>query len=367
MLKQKLTDIRRTISAALIAAILLSFFYVQSVYAATLTAASVTLSDSRPSQGSVSYAMRWTEATNVTLECITYVFTTTATGSTTPTMTTTTADKGTFTNLTAANWTLDATVNGTIKITNASGENPAGAVITNFDDITNPDSEATFFMKINTYTDDGCSSLNDSSVVAFATTQAVLVSATIDPSLTFAVAGLSAGTNLKGSINVSTGCSDTATAVTFPTAMSADTNYQCGQSLTVSTNGGGGYTVTTRGTHASSDFLKHTGTPATTIADHTGSNASPTAFPTGTGGSGSEAFGYTSDDATLGTGTAGRFGANDVWAGFVNSGTTATEVAYSSGPVASEVTKIGLRIRFTQVTEPGTYQGTLIYICTPVF
>lgn len=347
-------------------------FPIDKVKAATLVNASLTLSDSRPVQASVTHTFGWTEGTDGSIRCIMYRYVTTQTGTTVPTsLVTTGGAKGTFGGITGASWTGDFTTNGTIKLTNASGENPSGAVSTAITGITNA-AAGTFYIKIDTFNNTDCStSPVDNAVIAAVTTESVEVSATIDPTLTFTVAGLAAGANLKGSINVSDGCTDTATTVTFPAGptdpMVADTNYQCGQSLTTSTNSDDGYTVTTRGTHSSSDFLKHTGDSSTTITDHTGTNASPTAFPTGTGVSGSEAFGYTTDDATLGTGTAGRFGTNDVWAQFVNSGSTATEVAYSAGPVNAEVTKIGLRLRFTNVTDAGNYKGTLIYTCTPIF
>lgn len=90
--------------------------------------------------------------------------------------------------------------------------------------------------------------------------------------------------------------------------------------LTVSVNAYGGYTVHVR---EGTELIDHRGNA---FDDVSGSNAAPAAFP----GPAVEAFGYTTDDATLGTGTADRFtSGGPKWAGLT---TTNAEVAYNSGP-----------------------------------
>ncbi|HSX48251.1 MAG TPA: hypothetical protein VLF41_02005 [Candidatus Nanoarchaeia archaeon] len=344
-----------------------------------LTSSKVTLSDPRGATAGVTYTINWTEGTDATLKCILYDFWSNAAGTTVPSGMSTTAGpaaKGTFTGLTAGSWTLANTTSGALvemKLTDASGEEPGGSsaltpVSTAFTNLTNPtSSDTTYYLKISTFTDTGCSTPsggNDTSTVAWATVSGVTVGATIDPTLSFAVAGVAPSTTYKGALSTSDRCSDTATAVTFGTSslrLAVDTNYDCAQSLTTTTNGAGGYQVTVTGKQASGDFLKNIGNPAYTITNWTGTNGSPTA--TATSGS-SEQFAYTTSDSTL-SGTATRFTASDnLFAGLT---TTADEVAYASTPVSADSVNVGYRLRFDGTTEAGTYQGTLTYTCTPTF
>jgi hypothetical protein len=344
----------------------------QIVYAGTLTAASLSMSDPRPTTSST-HTIKWTEATDATLKCVIYKYRDTPISATVPSgLVSTTATKGTFVGITTANWTLDASVNGTLKLTYATGEQPGGssaltAVTTPFDTITNPVA-GTFFVQINTYTNTDCATGPvDNVVVASVATAGTLISATINPTLTFTVAGLGNGATIKGAVTTENGggnlncATSTATAISFPTNMSVNTNYTCGQSLTTSTNAPSGYSVSLRGTHASGDFLK--GTPTTlTITDGSGSNASPAAF-----GTPSENFSYTSSDAALSSGTTTRFSADDTWAKVGNNSATNEEVAYDSVPVNAQQINIGYRIRFSGTTEANTYTGTVLYTCTATF
>jgi hypothetical protein len=364
---------RKPISLALTAALLLASFNLlaQQAFGAGLTATSVALSDPRPdaTAASVVYTVKWTAATTATLECITYQVKTSPAEAvnTVPTgFSNASATNGSFTNL-AGTWTIDNTTSGTIKNTNATGTavSSGTAVTTPINGITNPTNSAgeVNYVKIVTYSDDTCTTAVDSRVVAFTTTPGVFVSATVDSTLTFTVAGIAAATVYKGALSTSDRCIDTATTVTFGTAtdrLSADTDYDCAQSLTTSTNATNGYQVLLTGRQASGDFLKMNGSPTNTITNWTGTNASPTATP---GGS-NEVFAYTTNDSTL-SGTANRFTTSDnLFAGLT---TTPDEVAYSSGPAANDAVNVGLRLRFTGVTEAGTYEGTLTYTCTPVF
>ncbi len=353
---------RSSIALLLVVAGVFWLFPGPTAWALPLTSASITLSDARPSQTSTTHTIGWTAATTATLKCIAYKYTTTATGSTVPTgIDTTGAVKGTFTNLTASDWTLDATTNGTLLLTFATGASVTAstAVTTPFTTMTNTSTAGTFFVKINTYTNTDCSTgATDSVTIAASTTAAVTVSATVDPSLTFSVAGIAASTSYKSAgLTTSSGCSDTATAVTFPASMAINTNYNCAQQLTVSTNGSGGYTVTIRGTVAGADLVSG----GNTITDHTGTNNSPAVF-----GTPAEAFGYTTSDvlSSAGDGTTRFSTAADRWAGLTNS---ALEVAYSSTTANAETTDVGFQLRFAGSTEAGTYTGTVLYTATPIF
>lgn len=352
----------------------------QQVFAAgTITSASLKLSDPRPSSGvnqNVTYTFTWTAATTATLKCMTFTFWTTATGTTEPTgMVTNGSTKGTFTGtgITDANWSIPASpTEGKIQATNTTGDSisSATALTTPFVVPRNPSTTGTFYIQIQDFTDTGCSTPsggNDSVVIAAPTVAGTLISATINPILTFTVAGLSNGATVKTGVTTENGggnlncATSTATAVSFPTNMATNTNYTCGQSLTTTTNAQSGYSVTLRGTHTAGDFLK--GSPSTlTITDGTGTNALPAAYGTPT-----EEFAYTTSEATLSSGTTGRFSASDTWAKVGNNSATSEEVAFLGVPTNADVVNIGYRIRFSGTTEASTYTGTVLYTCTATF
>lgn len=361
-----LIRIQRIAAVLVCVAVVCGFSHTSQVFAANLTSASVTISDSRPSQTSVTYTTGFTFPGTTAIQCIRIQLATTASGSfTAPTgISTTSAVKGTITGggLTNANWTLDNSVNGDLKLTAGAAQTPTATAATiPITTITNPSgsglTNGTFFGRINTYTGSDCSTgPTDTVVVSLAVTSGVVISAVVDPTLTFTVAGYTSA--VKTSITPDSNCTSTATSVAFPPTMSIATTYYCAQRLTVSTNASLGYTVTARGTVAGDDMVNLIN-PAETITDHTGTNASPSGFGTPT-----EAFGYTTSDGTLGTGTTGRFSAADTFAGFSN---TASEVAYSATPVANETTDIAYGFRFGALTGSGTYQTTLVYTATPLY
>ncbi|MEO6728872.1 MAG: hypothetical protein ABIM99_03030, partial [Candidatus Dojkabacteria bacterium] len=93
-------------------------------------------------------------------------------------------------------------------------------------------------------------------------------------------------------------------------------------------------------------------------ADFTGTNATPTAFSA----AGTPAFGYTTADATLGTGTAGRFTGGN-WAAFT---TSPLEVVYSA-VAAAETIRVGYQAGISTTTPAGSYLTTVIYTATPIY
>lgn len=337
-----------------------------------LTNASATLSDPRPDApaASVTYSLSWKASTSATLNCFTYRWSTShdsGQGSTPTGFANTGATNGTFTNLTAGNWTIDNSVSGTVKETYATGASVSSGtqVTTPIQALTNPTSApgGTFYIEISTYSNAACTTLVDTTIVGFVTVPSVLVSATIDSTLSFAVTGIPSSTSYKGAFSTADRCADTATAITYGSPsqpLSSDTNYDCAQTLTTSTNSNGGYQVTVQGKQASGDFLALISDASKTITNSTGTNSSPAA----TAATPAETFGYTTNDTTL-SGVANRFTtADDLFAGLT---TTPGEVAYNATAIANDATNIGYRLKFTGTTEAGTYRGTLVYTCTPVF
>lgn len=327
--------------------------------AAALTAGTVTPSDSRPSQSSVTYTVDFSSVTTSTTRCINMVFATTTTGTTVPTgmVTTSAALSGTSDYIpTPASWTVDATANGTVEITYGTGETPASASartvvltgITNGSTVDTP-----YYLQFSTYGNADCSTTPiDSGTLAFIFTNGQTVTVSVDPSLAFSLAAVASSQTVNGA---TTSVDTTTTTVPFGRVTTAS-NAIAAHDLTVTTNAGSGYTVYTRYTGALAS-----GTP--TITDFSGgTNTTPATFSS----AGTEAFGYTTNDATLGTGTADRFTSSggNKWAAFTTSN---AEVAYSNAAVSSQTTRVGYQVGVAGTTEALTYTTTVIYTAVPLY
>ncbi len=326
--------------------------------AATLSSVSVALSDPRPSVSS-NYSFTGSGVTLSAIKCIKEVYATTATGSTAPTGISTTGGVTLSASSnyipTPASWTLANGTNGTVTLTNASGETPASAsartVILN--GITNSSVvDANYWLTITTYGSTDCAtSPVDTAQVQFINTNGSTLSLTIDNTLSFTVNAVGSSASCDGT---TTTAASTATTIPFGTATASSNNVVC-QDLTAATNATNGYTIYTRYT------AKPTNAISQTIADWTGSNTAPTTFSA----AGTEAYGYTTNDAVLGTGTANRFvNGGQKWAAET---TGNAEVAYEAAGVTSTTYRIGHQVGISLTTHPGTYSTTIIYTCTPIY
>lgn len=326
----------------------------QRAAAATLTSASLQLSDSRPDEQNIDYDFTASNITSTAINCIKVVFATTASGTTAPDDIDTTGaalDNTSDFIPTPSGWTADASTNGTILLTNNSGETPgssSGSLF--FTGIDNGSvSGTTYFMRLNTYANTDCSSSPiDDALLTFVYTAGQNVSMMIDPTLSFTVSAVSASQSVNGA---TTTAMSTSTTIPFSTVTSS-ANAVVAQDLTISTNAPHGYSVA----------LRYSGAPTngtTQIPDHSGSNASPSSFSA----AGTEAFGYTTNDATLGSGTAARFISNK-WAAAT---TSDEEVAYSGTAVSNQTTRVGYQAGVSGSTAAGTYITTIIYTATAVY
>jgi len=191
------------------------------------------------------------------------------------------------------------------------------------------------------------------------TSTSIAVTASVDPTLTFTVAGLSSGTVNGATISITT------TANTIPFATLVDGTAKIGaHDLTVTTNALIGYQITVK---ALAD------PPLADVANNidkwTGTNAVPTTWsaPAGTAANvNTGLFGYTTNDATLESGTVDRFtsAGGNKWAG-VNS--TAEQAAYSATGVLAQVTRVGWEAEINEFQPPGSYTGTAILVATPTY
>lgn len=369
--RSKKLIIGKKISALLFALLLVvsSFTVFISKANATgqLTSAYVKLSDSTANSHVVTYTIGFKPASSYTAQCVTIVFGTSASNGTKPTgMSTTANTKGTFTGLTDASWSsYSSAPDGTIQLEYSTGQavTTGTTAVLPINNINNPTSaDTTFYATITTYTTlttHTCSGAQDTITVAWATTSNVTASVTVDPSLTFQVNGQSSGVTVSngGSDQSSAGITTTSTTIPFGN-MGPNSPKIAAQQLVVSTNASGGYTV------YASYSAKLTDSQSHTIADHTGTNASPTTLTASTSTS---KFGYTTASTTL-SGTAGRFG-GDKYAGF-NSDLTGAEIAgnaASPGPVDSEATIVGFKINISNTQAAGTYTTTIGYVATPTY
>lgn len=347
---------RKSIAGALLLILALTISLFPSYAAnAALSSTSLSLSDPRPSQTSQYTVTSSGFNTGTSIGCIEVDLGTAADGSGSITGLDTSGSTFVSQSITATGtWTVSNAQSAShiLRFTNATPVAPqSGSQTAVWGAVVNGSTADTpYFGKITTYTTNACSTPVDTMTVQFVYTAATAVSATVDASLSFAVAGTSSGTSCNGaSSNVTT----TATTVPFGT-VTTSTNKIGVQNLTVTTNAGNGYTVSTRYTG-----LLVSG--SNDINNHSGSNASPTAFSA----AGTEAYGYTTNDSSLGTGTPDRFTSTpNVWAAF---STSNAEVAYSNAAVSSQTTCVGQQVGIGGTTAAGTYTTNVIYTATPVY
>jgi hypothetical protein len=231
-------------------------------------------------------------------------------------------------------------------------------------------------------TRDSGSNTLDNSTIKINTVDAVQVLATVEPTLTFSIAGLTtaqnyqtiSGSNYCGSETSNAGIdqSTNPTVVNLGVLSNGQINH-AGQSITVSTNGSSGYTITAT---SSGRFIN----PATGfwITDANGGNgltANDTPAPA-TIAAGTPDFGISPCGIRVPTSSPNWGGVNQTVASGArfsnpwNSGTNgyyATIATYSGGPAQSEVTVIRYAATIEATTPPGLYQNVFTYVVTATF
>ncbi|HAU65687.1 TPA: hypothetical protein DCW32_04060 [Candidatus Woesebacteria bacterium] len=144
-----------------------------------------------------------------------------------------------------------ASASGTITITKATSSCAGATVTVIVPNLVNPTPFTTGHTqgaadnyKIAIVTRDGSNNTLDSVSVGVAPVEGVLVSATVDQTLAFTVAGVSADSGSYCGVTRTASTTDsTATSVPWGTIATANSFLNANQVLTVSTNAGGGYTV----------------------------------------------------------------------------------------------------------------------------
>lgn len=178
------------------------------------------------------------------------------------------------------------------------------------------------------------------------------ITVSINPEMLLAIAAHAGTCN---AIAQSAGTSSSATAASLG-RMGSGSDRVVAQDVQVTTNAAQGFTVYIQG----SGTLSRVGGGGT-IAAASGSNASPGAFPTGN----NAGFGYTTSDATLGTGTANRFTSPSAqWAAITGSN---QEFTFNSTGPANVTECIAYRARASTTIPPGVYQATVMYTAVSNF
>jgi len=337
------------------------------VYAGTFTNAKLTISDSRAGQTAVTYDFAFTTTVTTAIKQVDITFCTTPTGTcTAPTG----LDVGATPVLDSDNiagtgrTTTNPTGDNTIRVViGTPATQSTQAVTMSVTGVTNSTTvNSSYFARIRSFSDTGTTEIDNQNVaVAVLDTNSLSVTAEVGSTFTFAVAAATTGTVNGAAIDVT----DTTNSTIPFGVLSAGASKIAAHDASVYTNSNNGYTITVRtlanpplvdGSNDIDPFTSGNASPATWSAQNGKAANTNTAF-----------FGYTTNDATLGTGTADRFTSSggDKWAGFT---TSPVEVAYSAtGVSATETTRIGWQAEVNSLQPPGNYAGTVILVATPTY
>lgn len=333
------------------------------VYAATLTSASVSLSDPRPTN-TASYTFTASGVTFTGVECIQAVFSTTDGGFTAPpglSTTSATLDMSATNYVpTPSGFTLNNATNGTLTLTDSTAQTPAQASnrVLQLDNITNSSqANTTFYLAVSTYANTACTTPVDTATVVFMNSSGATLSISVNPTLSFSVAGVGSSQSCDGT---TTTAASTSSTLPFGLVTAATNAFLC-QELSAATNATNGYTIYLRYTN------KPTSADSETINDAPGSNTSPAAFPS----PGTEAYGYTTSASNLstcgGSCSADRFTDGSTYHYYAAATTTNAEVGYNAAGDSGTNYYIGHQVGVSAATGAGTYTTTIIYTCAPVY
>ncbi len=349
-IKTKLTFARTIILTLALTALPLAS--VSPVAAAQITNRSVTLGSSAPSPTTTSYTFNFTVPTTGTvIKSASFTACTTPSGTCTPVtgFSNTGATLTQPTNLgDASGWTVDNTTSGSLRL-NKSGNvtTPTGSQTVVFSGVTNPTaSNATFFLRMTTYSDATYTTAIDTGVVAASTANQVQVSLAVNEALTFCT-----GTSITG-----TNCA-TATGSTVDLGTGSTTATSSGTSiLAASTNAQGGYSITVAGstlTSGSNTITALTSGAASSVGSkqfglNLVANTTPSVGAAVSGsGTGAPAGNYSSPNTY-------RFGSGETIASV---GTSTNANTYTVSYIAN----------IDGATPAGSYTTTLTYVATPNF
>lgn len=350
----------------------LANYLLTRVYAGVLTNSKVTISDSRSGATGITHEFVFTTATTGTITEIEFEYCASSTGTcVAPTGLVLGTTVGSVSGIGAGTGGVAANV-ATYTVTSPASVNNGTTITIPWTDVDNPtDNDTSFFVNITTSIA-GPTTLDTAQVAsAVLTNTSISVSASIGSVFVFTVEGVdfSADTsgigNVVGEVN-GEALNVTTTANTIPLGTLNDAVAKvAAHDVSVTTNATNGFVVTTR-TLADPPLADG----SNNIDNFTGTNASPTTWSSPAGGTANintGFFGYTTEDDTLGTGTADRFtNTGNEWAGF---STSPAEVIYmATAPVGgTEAVRVGWQAEINGLQPAGTYAGTVILVATPTY
>ncbi len=217
----------------------------------------------------------------------------------------------------------------------------------------------TCYVRVTSYADTNTTTTADTGIISLTVTQAVAVTARVDPTFTFRIAGIdpTATTAING-VNLTSGITPTVTTLPFGN-LTAGTAKYLGHSLTVSTNTSKGYSITARMTANMTGSAYLDDIDQFNDGTATSSNANVWSSPTGTTSG--------TDTGWLGVGTDDTHVTGYASTEFFPLGTTAQTVATQSTSVASEVDNLIFAIEVNTYQEADSYSGTMRYVALPVY
>lgn len=232
--------------------------------------------------------------------------------------------------------------------------------------------------KITVKTQDATPADLDSASAKIGTVEAVQVQGTVEPTLTFSIAGLANSANYNssasqcGSETSNSGVDSTATFVNLG-VLSNGYISKAGQTLTVSTNGSAGYAITATSSGrfinpASGFWIPGANSDTALTANDT---PVPTSIVAGTPEFGISPCGIRVPTASPNWGGTGQTVASGaLFSNPWNTGTNsyyATIASYTGGAVTSEVTVIRYASTVSGTTPAGIYSNYFTYVATATF
>ena len=339
MKKATIKSIAKQVSYALLAMVLLLSYYPNMASAAPITARSVVIGSSIAS-ATTTYSFGFAVPSATVIKSASFTACTTASGTcTTPagfsdassTLTAQPANLGD-----ASGWIVSTATPGSLRLSkSANVATPTGAQTVGFSGVVNPSTtNATFFVRMATYSDATWTTAIDAGTVATSTAGQVTVTVVIDESLTFTLA-------------------NTTVALNTPTTSSTGTGTSA---MTVSTNAVNGYSVGYSGTtlmSGASTITAMTSAAASTVNSkqfglNLMNNTTPAVGTNVTGvGSGTPSTGYNTTNLF-------KFNTGDT-------------IASASLPTNDNVYTTSYIVNMNGATTAGSYSTLLTYIATANF
>lgn len=342
----------------LLIAVAYAVYFTPQAHAGLLTSSSVQLSDPRGGQSSVTYKVGYTFSSTSSIQCIQVKFGAASDLSSAPTgMTSGSSFTLSGGGLTQGNWTNYGSTNGTLEIYYATGEAPTATAITiNFAGVHNPTANAPFYAQITTYSTESstgatCSGVVDqSNVMAITTTEGVATTVTVDPTISFSVAGSSGAVNGGPTADAIT----TASSMAFGSVSAGGSATSAAQLLTVSTNAAHGYTIYIRNTQLLTDSNSDTIAAQTCASSDCSTVANAQAF---SGSSSVSSFGFTTNS------TNDAITSNN-WVGLTTSN---VQIDHSTAPANAATVSVEYKLQLKNTQQPGTYSNVVTYTATPTY